>query len=156
MGDMNGSLYSARVGSGRTSYFLDVRRAVNGRFYLTLTESRRTSDDGFDQNRIFLFEEGAAPFREALDAAFSALEQAAAARGEPPTGSGSTGPGRNGRRWMPEEDEKLEGAFRTGEALEDIARKLDRSRKAVWLRLERLGLIPAGTTAPAAGGAATG
>jgi hypothetical protein len=143
MESTNGSIYSSRVAMGRTSYFMDVRRAVNGRFYLTLTESRRVSDKGFDQSRVFLFEEGVGPFREALEGALSAMENAATDRGEPPS-DGET-PGRRGSRWTVDEDDTLRRSFSEGASLEEIAGKLDRSRRAVELRLEKLGLAVAET-----------
>ena len=143
MESTNGSIYTSRVAMGRTSYFMDVRRAVNGRFYLTLTESRRVSDKGFDQSRVFLFEEGVGPFREALEGALSAMETAAADRGEP-VSDGET-PGRRGSRWTTDEDDTLRRSFSDGASLEEIAKRLDRSRKAVELRLEKLGLTVAET-----------
>jgi hypothetical protein len=149
MESTNGSIYSSRVALGRTSYFMDVRRAVNGRFYLTLTESRRVSESGFDQSRVFLFEEGVGPFRVALEGALAAMENAASARGEP-SPEGET-PGRRGSRWITEEDDALRRSFADGEALEDIAKRMDRSRRAVELRLEKLGLL----VPEAAGGAQT-
>ena len=146
MSTTNGSLYSGRVPSGRTTYFMDVRRAVNGRFYLTLTESRRTSDSGFDQNRIFLFEENVEGFRETLDQALSALEGAASERGE--LEPGDDAPVRNGLHWTEEEEEKLRASFTSGSSLEDMASELSRSVRAVTLRLEKLGLVPAREGSP--------
>ncbi len=57
MNTENTQLFSERVSTGRTTYFIDVRQAVNDKFYISITESRRVSDSGFDQSRIFLFEE---------------------------------------------------------------------------------------------------
>jgi len=136
----NGSLYSGRVPSGRTTYFMDVRRAVNGRYYLTLTESRRTSDTGFDQNRIFLFEENVESFRDTLEQALKTLEDAAQERGA--LEDGSDAPGRSGQRWTDEDEDKLRASFTSGSSLEDMASELSRSTKAVTLRLEKMGLIP--------------
>jgi len=136
----NGSLYSGRVPSGRTTYFMDVRRAVNGRYYLTLTESRRTSDTGFDQNRIFLFEENVESFRDTLEQALKTLEDAAQERGA--LDDGTDAPARSGQRWTDEDEEELRTSFTSGNSLEDMAADLSRSTKAVSLRLEKMGLIP--------------
>lgn len=140
-GNINGAVHSDMVPAGRTSYFLDVRKAVNGRFYMTITESRRSSESGFDQRRIFVFEESAVPFRTALEKTLAVLDEAVSRRGGLPD-DGKAGPGRRGMRWTEDEDAKLEKMFRKGGALEDIASGLDRSRRAVELRLEKLGLMP--------------
>ena len=146
-GSINGAVHSDMVSAGRTSYFLDVRKAVNGRFYMTITESRRSSESGFDQRRIFVFEENTVPFRTALEKTLTMLDDAVAKRGELPS-DGKPGPGRCGMRWTEDEDGRLKKMFRKGGALEDIASGLERSRRAVELRLEKLGLMSSSEAEP--------
>jgi hypothetical protein len=141
MSNQNGSLFSGRVSAGRTTYFIDVRQAVNDRFYLSLTESRRVSDSGFDQNRVFLFEENLEEIGAMLSKAADELRQAAEKRGELPQDGSSGNYERSGKTWTEEEEGMLQEEFRKNTLRDDIASKLKRSSYAVTLRLEKLGLI---------------
>lgn len=141
MSNPNGSLFSGRVSAGRTTYFIDVRQAVNERFYLSLTESRRVSDSGFDQNRIFLFEENLEEIGAMLSKAADELRQAAEKRGDLPQDGSSGSYERSGKTWTEEEEGILQKEFRKNTLRDDIASKLKRSSYAITLRLEKLGLI---------------
>jgi len=135
----NGSLFSERVSTGRTTFFIDVRQAVNDRFYLSITESRRVSDSGFDQNRIFLFEENLDEIGGVLSKAADELRQAVQKRGElPQDGSRYE---RGGKAWTEEEENMLQKEFKKKTPHDDIADKLKRSAYAITMRLEKLGLI---------------
>lgn len=141
MEESNGIVFSGRTTSGRTTYFIDVRQAVNFRYYLTITESRRVSDTGFDQNRIFVFEENAPEVRELINRALDEMERAGISRGPLPEGLQSSRHGRSGKAWTDEEEETLRKEFTSGSDLEALAEKLERSTYAVTLRLEKMGLV---------------
>lgn len=141
MEESNGIVFSGRTTSGRTTYFIDVRQAVNFRYYLTITESRRVSDNGFDQNRIFVFEENAPEVRELMNRALDEMEKAGSGRGPLPEGPGSSRHGRSGKAWTDEEEDTLRKGFAMGSDLETLAEKLERSTYAVTLRLEKMGLL---------------
>ena len=52
------SVYSKKVRAGkRRTYFFDVRRTKGEDYYLTLTESSRRMDGGYDRHKIFLYKE---------------------------------------------------------------------------------------------------
>jgi hypothetical protein len=52
------SVYSTKVRAGkRRTYFFDVRRTKGEDYYLTLTESSRRMDGGYDRHKIFLYKE---------------------------------------------------------------------------------------------------
>ena len=58
-------------------------------------------------------------------------------------------PARTGRPWTADEDESLGSGFDAGESVAQLARKLERSTKAVRLRLVKLGrLSPEEAPAP--------
>lgn len=135
-----GILFSDRVSIGRTTYFVDVRQAVNGRYYVSMTESRRVSDSGFEQSRIFLFEEYIEEVGDILSKAFSELHRAASDRGPLPEGPGGKYE-RSGKPWTDQEEQVLTDEFRKDTCREEISRKLKRSACAITLRLEKLGLI---------------
>lgn len=50
-------------------------------------------------------------------------------------------PANVGNRWTPEEEQALIEAFRSGDPLEDISKRLGRTLRAIEARLLRLGLI---------------
>jgi hypothetical protein len=52
------SVYSKKVRAGkRRTYFFDVRRTKGEDYYLTLTESSRRMDGGYERHKIFLYKE---------------------------------------------------------------------------------------------------
>jgi len=67
------ALFSSMVRSGRTTYFVDVKEAKNGKRYLTITENR--IDDGDKKSRVTVrvFKESIDQFRQAVDEAAAAV-----------------------------------------------------------------------------------
>jgi 3-hydroxymyristoyl/3-hydroxydecanoyl-(acyl carrier protein) dehydratase len=67
------ALFSSMVRSGRTTYFIDVKEAKNGKKYLTITENRL--DDGDKKTRVTVrvFKESIEQFRQAVDEAAAAV-----------------------------------------------------------------------------------
>ncbi len=63
-------IFSQIMRAGRRTYFFDVRETKAGDYYLTLTESKKfTNEDGsfhFKKHKIFLYKEDFAEFRERL------------------------------------------------------------------------------------------
>ena len=139
----NTQLFSGRVSTGRTTYFVDVRQAVNDRFYISITESRRISDSGFDQNRIFLFEENLEEISDMISKASEDLRLAIENRGELPQDGPSCKYERSGKTWTKEEEDILQEEFSKGTERDEIALLLKRSTYAITLRLEKLELIEA-------------
>lgn len=137
------SLFSGRVSNGRTTYFVDVRQAVNERFYISITESRRMSDSGFDQSRIFLFEENLEEIGSIISRASEDLRLAVEKRGKLPQEGPSGKYERSGKTWTEEEEDILRDEFSKGTERDEIALLLKRSTYAITLRLEKLELIDA-------------
>lgn len=143
MSTENTSLFSGRVSAGRTTFFIDVRQAVNDRFYISITESRRISDSGFDQNRIFLFEENLEEIGCMIAKASEDLKRAIDERGELPQDASSRAYERSGKTWTEEEEDILRDEFTKGTERDEIALLLKRSAYAITLRLEKMELIEA-------------
>ena len=65
--------FSKTMRAGRRTYFFDVRSTKAGDYYLTLTESKKfTNDDGsyhYKKHKIYLYKEDFAEFNEMLKAA---------------------------------------------------------------------------------------
>ncbi|MBQ0116872.1 MAG: PUR family DNA/RNA-binding protein [Flavobacterium sp.] len=64
-------IYSKVLRAGRRTYFFDVRSTKADDYYITITESKKfTEDDGsfhFKKHKIYLYKEDFASFREILD-----------------------------------------------------------------------------------------
>ncbi len=63
-------IFSQIMRAGRRTYFFDVRETKAGDYYLTLTESKKfTNEDGsfhFKKHKIFLYKEDFSEFQERL------------------------------------------------------------------------------------------
>jgi Protein of unknown function (DUF3276) len=61
------SVYSKKVRAGkRRTYFFDVRRTRGEDFYLTLTESTKRLNGGYERHKVFLYKEDFNRFVETL------------------------------------------------------------------------------------------
>ena len=64
-------IYSKVLRAGRRTYFFDVRATRAGDYYLTITESKKfTNDDGsfhYKKHKIYLYKEDFSEFKENLD-----------------------------------------------------------------------------------------
>lgn len=64
-------IYSKVLRAGRRTYFFDVRETRAGDYYLTITESKKnTNEDGsffYKKHKIYLYKEDFENFREILD-----------------------------------------------------------------------------------------
>ncbi|WP_411894402.1 PUR family DNA/RNA-binding protein [Winogradskyella sp. A2] len=63
-------IFSKVLRAGRRTYFFDVRATKAGDYYLTITESKKfTNDDGsfhYKKHKIYLYKEDFAEFRDIL------------------------------------------------------------------------------------------
>ena len=63
-------IYSKVLRAGRRTYFFDVRATRAGDYYLTITESKKfTNDDGsfyYKKHKIYLYKEDFSEFRDIL------------------------------------------------------------------------------------------
>lgn len=58
-------VYSNKFRAGRRrTYFFDVRETREGDYYLTITESKKRMDGGYDRHKIFLYKEDVNKFME--------------------------------------------------------------------------------------------
>jgi Protein of unknown function (DUF3276) len=62
------SVYSKKVRAGkRRTYFFDVRRTKGEDYFLTLTESSRKMEGGYERHKIFLYKEDFNRFIQSLE-----------------------------------------------------------------------------------------
>jgi hypothetical protein len=64
-------IHSKVMRAGRRTYFFDVRSTKAGDYYLTITESKKfTNDDGsfhYKKHKIYLYKEDFTEFKDSLD-----------------------------------------------------------------------------------------
>lgn len=69
----NDEIYAKVIRAGRRTYFIDVRETKAGDYYLTITESKKfTNEDGsfhFRKHKIYLYKEDFSEFQQALQEA---------------------------------------------------------------------------------------
>jgi len=70
MADKQNEIFSKVLRAGRRTYFFDVRETRAGDYYLTITESKRqTNEDGsffYKKHKIYLYKEDFENFKNAL------------------------------------------------------------------------------------------
>lgn len=72
-------IFSKVVRAGRRTYFFDVKATRNNDYYLTLTESKKnTQDDGsvqYEKHKIFLYKEDFEKFAEGFSEAINYIKE---------------------------------------------------------------------------------
>ena len=67
-GQKDQPVYTNKMRAGRKrTYFFDVRETKNGDFYISITESKKRLDGGYDRHKIYLYKEDFNKFMEALN-----------------------------------------------------------------------------------------
>ena len=60
------ALYSERLKAKDRNYFLDLRTSSKGTNYITLTQSKKNEEGGYQSERIAVFQENIEAFGEAV------------------------------------------------------------------------------------------
>ena len=130
-------LFSTNVAGGSRTYFFDVKESVNGDKYLTISESRKDGEGGFEHGRVMVYEEYIDQFLNGVKQAiqFMTVGEKAYAVGQI-------------RRWHPkayarwteEEDCSLREAWEQGKVIGDLAGQFGRQPGAIQSCLRKLGL----------------
>ena len=71
----NNTVFSTIVRAGRTTYFVDVREAKNGKKFLSISESRIDADEKRQRSTLRVFSETVEQFRQAVDEAATVVNQ---------------------------------------------------------------------------------
>ena len=66
----NTAIYSSMIRAGKTTYFVDVREAKNGRRYLSVSETHLEGDER-KRSTIRVFDDAIEPLRQAIGEAAS-------------------------------------------------------------------------------------
>ncbi len=77
--DPGDKVFTHLIKAGRRTYFMDVRSTRANDYYITVTESRKcTQEDGsvsYDRHKIFLYKEDFAKFEAGLHAVFDFIRR---------------------------------------------------------------------------------
>jgi len=76
--DRNDEIYSKAIKAGKRTYFFDIKSTRGNDLYLTLTESKKSTEDGrefFQKHKIFLYKEDFEKFREGLEEVMQKVEE---------------------------------------------------------------------------------
>ncbi len=77
-------VFSRRVRAGKRTYFFDVKATKSEKdFYITITESKKISEDEFKKHKIFLYKEDFEKFADALAEAVDFVHDEFQRRGIP-------------------------------------------------------------------------
>lgn len=106
---------------------------------LQIAQSRKLEDGTYHGERIYLNREELIALREHIDKAIVEMErmekdaqQKASQEGRPIYAN---------QKWNETDDERLEKDFDSGISTDKIAQYLQRSERAIWYRLQRIGKI---------------
>lgn len=72
MTDGKNAIFSEKVAAGQRTYFFDVKEATGGAKYLVISESKKVGD-GYERNRIVIFNDGVTNFCETMKKAVAAI-----------------------------------------------------------------------------------
>lgn len=70
-------IFSQAVKAGRRTYFFDVKSTKSNDLYLTITESKKFTENGnerYEKHKIFLYKEDFEKFEEALRDSLAKIE----------------------------------------------------------------------------------
>lgn len=76
--DRNDEVYSNAVRAGKRTYFFDVKSTKGNDLYITVTESKKITQNGrvnYQKHKIFLYKEDFEKFREGLDDALAKVDE---------------------------------------------------------------------------------
>ena len=76
MGEKAGAtMYSTMVRAGRTTYFVDVKEAKNGRKFISIAENRIEDGEKKQRSTVRVFGESIEQFRQAINEAAASVMQ---------------------------------------------------------------------------------
>lgn len=75
--ERNDEIYSKAIKAGRRTYFFDIKSTKAKDLYLTITESKKTEENGVDsyqKHKIFLYKEDFEKFKEGFEDVLAKIE----------------------------------------------------------------------------------
>lgn len=75
--ERNDEIYSKAIKAGRRTYFFDIKSTKAKDLYLTITESKKTEENGvesYQKHKIFLYKEDFEKFKEGFEVVLAKIE----------------------------------------------------------------------------------
>lgn len=75
--ERNDEIYSKAIKAGRRTYFFDIKSTKAKDLYLTITESKKTEENGvesYQKHKIFLYKEDFEKFKEGFEDVLAKIE----------------------------------------------------------------------------------
>jgi hypothetical protein len=136
-------IFSEKVAKGKRTYFFDINKSGKGDFYIKISERRKT-ENGFEHDRIMVFEEDIKDFIEAFKITLSKLKElknpkqledkAYSVEKIRETHKNAYLP------WTAKDDHKLELLFCEGKKVKELAKIFGRKDGAILARIKKLEL----------------
>ncbi len=155
-------VYSANFKTGNRTYFVNLLEAKNNAKYVKITESRKVGENEYQKNRIMLFQHDLVKLSKVLNQAVSKIKgnetepeqiqedtlpnletESSASSAEEIKQEENIQFPNSGKKWIREDEEKLEFLFKAGKTVEDLTEIFGRKQKGIESRLQKLGLIEA-------------
>lgn len=76
--ESGGEVFSKAVRAGKRTYFFDVKSTKGNDLYLTVTESKKITNNGretFQKHKIFLYKEDFEKFRDGFEEALAKISE---------------------------------------------------------------------------------
>jgi translation elongation factor EF-4 len=76
--ERNDEVYSKVIKAGKRTYFFDIKSTKGNDLYLTITESKKTFENGiesYQKHKIFLYKEDFEKFKEGFEDVISKIEE---------------------------------------------------------------------------------
>lgn len=75
---LNDDVFSKVVRAGKRTYFFDVKSTKGNDLYITMTESKKTADNGrenYQKHKIFLYKEDFEKFQKGLEEVIEKIKE---------------------------------------------------------------------------------
>ena len=76
--EKNDEIYSKVIKAGKRTYFFDIKATKGNDLYLTITESKKTEENGrevYQKHKLFLYKEDFEKFREGFEDVISKIDE---------------------------------------------------------------------------------
>lgn len=130
-------IFSTSLQAGNRTYFLDVKKTIDGNKYLKISESKRINETDFERHQIMVFDESIEKFAEALNQTIAEMrksEKAYSVEEIRKIYPQAYSP------WTNEDDIRLELLFCERKSVTDLTKIFERNDGAIRSRIKKLEL----------------
>ena len=131
--------YTQRIDARNRNYFIDLKKASNGRDYVCITESKPDGEEGYSKIRMVLFQEDLFRFQDALNKVAGKFDKQAIVPTDIIEKAQETHANAF-NTWTKDDDAQLVELFNAESTVEQLAKHFMRSENSIIKRLEKYGL----------------